>query len=62
MLPIIIGSVPAVVSDPKRNKKPLEYLKMIFLWFTIPYNGWKVINGGDKNIVEDHWFMKVMNK
>ena len=43
------------------NKKPLEYLKMIFLWFTIPYNGWKVINGGDKDIVGDHWVMKVIN-
>ena len=47
------------------GEKPLEYLKTIimqgiFMWFTIPYNGWKMING-DKVIVVDHWEMKVIN-
>ena len=41
-------------------KKPLEYLKTIFMWVTIPYTGWKVIHG-DEDIVNEHWFMKVIN-
>ena len=51
----------ATIIDKNSNKKPLEYLKTIFMWFTIPYNGWKVINGGDQDIVNEHWFMKVIN-
>ena len=50
----------AVVSDPEDNKKPSEYFKYIFMWFTIPYNGWKMING-DKDIEDEHWVMKVIN-
>ena len=42
------------------KKKALEYLKFIFIWFTIPYNGWKVING-DKDIEVEHWTIKVIN-
>ena len=30
------------------------------MWFTIPYNGWKVING-DEDIVDEHWDMKVIS-
>ena len=51
----------SIDSDEKTNKKPLAYLKAIFMWITIPYNGWKVINGGDKDIQQEHWSMKVIN-
>ena len=43
------------------NEKRLEYqMKMIFIWFTTPYNGWKVING-DEDIEDEHWNMKVID-
>ena len=47
-----------VIINKEDKKKPLEYLKAIFMWFTIPYNGWKVITG-DKDIVDEHWILKV---
>ena len=67
MLPIIIN-FGIIVSVPMFNKKPLEYLKTIFMWFIVPYNGWKMINVGDEDIfdehmriVDEHWRMKVIN-
>ena len=45
---------------PENLKKPIQYLKCLFLWFTVPYNGWKIITG-DKDIEQEHWAMKVIN-
>ena len=49
-----------VIPFSPRNKEPLVYFEIIFLWFTIPYNGWKMITGEDEDIVDEHWEMKVI--
>ena len=59
MLPIIIRFV-GCLADPKLRKNTLNYLEAIFFWFTLPYNGWRLIeNNNDENIENQHWFMKV---
>ena len=40
----------------------MKYIGAVFLWFFLPYNGWRVIkNNGDEGIEQELWSMKVIN-
>ena len=62
VLPIILTLVVYIPLTPGLNKIPAQYLKCIFLWFTIPYDGWKVIHKDkfDIDVVSEHWNKKVI--
>ena len=41
----------------------MKYIEAVFLWFFLPYNGWRVIkHNGDEDIEKEHWNIKVFNE
>ena len=62
MVPISVTLL-QVSSDPKTRKNQMKYIEAVFLWFFLPYNGWRVIkHNGDEDIEKEHWNIKVFNE
>ena len=57
----ILWKIGLVIGGSKTRKNQMKYIEAVFLWFFLPYNGWRVIkNNGDKDIEEFHSLMKVI--